>query len=195
MRSVNGFNGFDGFKQRAMLTENGQKCMFIGPLFLSIAMQDRFLLPLCSLEFVFTLAHPEFVLRVNTATDRNYKYVIDNFKILLNRVRVTPTVASRIEERLQKSPALYPVRMCSCRVFNVPERAKVYECQPFGQVCFADVRISVVKKWIFSHSIFSNVFHSKTGCDDDSESSLYRNHSYGLCTRVKSSLTIFVFPQ
>ena len=144
MRSVNGFDGFDGFRKRAMLTQGGEKCMFIGPLFLSICMQDRFLLPLCSLEFVFTLANPEFVLRVNTATGLNYKYVIDNFKILLNRVRVTPTVASRIEERLQQSPALYPVRMCSCRVFNVPERAKVYECSPFGQVCLSVCQLSVV---------------------------------------------------
>lgn len=133
--SINdGFGGFDGHRKRAMLTQGGVKTMFIGPMFLDICMQDRFLIPLTNLEFTFTLSRPEFALRVHTETDQNYKFVIDNFKILLNRVRVTPSVAAAVEQKLTRSPALYPIRACTAKVFTIPERAKNYECSPFGQV-------------------------------------------------------------
>ena len=60
--------------------------------------------------------------------------MIDKFKLLLNRVKITPTVAAQIESKLSRSPALYPIRSMSCKTFNIPENAKHYECSPFGQV-------------------------------------------------------------
>ena len=107
---------FTGFRARCALTEHSQKVRFTGPIFLSFFMQDRFLLPLCNIDLVFSLSKPEFALRVNTAVDANYTFKIDSFKIELHRVRVTPTVATRIEERLSKSAALYPIRACNAKV-------------------------------------------------------------------------------
>lgn len=56
------------------------------------------------MQITFTLAKPEFAIRVNTTDDddRSYRYVIDDFKLLINRVKVTPTVAARVEEKLLK---------------------------------------------------------------------------------------------
>ena len=126
--------GFTGLRSRAVLTERSKKAVFLGPIFADTFCQDRFLIPLTKIELSFTLSTWQFALRVNTAEDvnANYRFKIDKFKVLLNRVKVTPSVAARMEERLTKSPSLYPIRACNVRVFTIPQGAKYYECNPFG---------------------------------------------------------------
>lgn len=103
LNDLRGDNGYLGFRERAKLTELSHKTTFLGPLFLDLFMQDRFLIPLCSIDLTFTLSKWQFALRVNTAddVDANYKIKIDKFKVLLNRVKVAPSIAARMEERLQ----------------------------------------------------------------------------------------------
>ena len=39
MNDANGFDGFDGNRQRAILTEGGNKTTFVGPLYIDLASQ------------------------------------------------------------------------------------------------------------------------------------------------------------
>lgn len=123
LHDTRGDDGYAGFRRRAELTERSKKVVFMGPIFADVFCQDRFIIPLTKIELTFTLSTWQFALRVNTApaVNANYRFKIDKFKVLLNRVRVTPSVAARMEERLSRSPALYPIRACNVRVFTIPQ--------------------------------------------------------------------------
>ena len=94
--------------------------------------------------------------------------MIDKFKLLLNRVKITPTVAAQIESKLSRSPALYPIRSMSCKTFNIPENAKHYECSPFGQVGVrvrvggvrVRVRVGGQMRFIFKASMSKTRFYT-----------------------------------
>lgn len=72
-----------------------------------------------------------FALRSNSTTHQ-YRVVVDKFLVNLARVRVSPSVAAKIEEQLQKGPALYPIRFSKARIFTITAGLKYFETELFG---------------------------------------------------------------
>ena len=116
---------------RCRLTENGKVLAVTGPLWLPSWTQGRFLLPLVTADLKFILAKNSFCLRSNS-TAHQYRVHIDKFLVKLSRVHVNAAVAAKIETRLSKSPALYPIRTTKARIFTIPQGTKHYETEVFG---------------------------------------------------------------
>ena len=94
-------------------------------------MQSRMLIPLVNIDLDFSLSSNAFSLRSNS-TVHQYQIKLDKFVIKLSRCRVNPSVAAKIEERMTKSPCLYPLRLTKARIITIPPGAKHYETELFG---------------------------------------------------------------
>ena len=111
--------GGRGFRKRAILTEAGRVATFMGPLWLPFFLQPKALVPLVPVDLTFTLSKPSFAIRSKSA-HTNYRFNFRKFTLKVPRMRVAPSIASRLEQRLAREAAHYSIRNISTRLFTIP---------------------------------------------------------------------------
>lgn len=123
--------GARGFRRRCILTEGGKTACFIGPLWLPLFLQPKALVPLCPLDLTFQLSKPSFAIR-SRSHHTKYRYNFRKFTMKVPRMKVAPSVASRLEQKLATEVAKYSIRNVSTRCFTINAGARKYDCDPFG---------------------------------------------------------------
>ena len=131
LSDLTGNVGARGFRKRCELTEGNKRTCFIGPLWAPLFLQPKALLPLVPMDISFQLAKPSFVIR-SRSTHVKYRYNFDKFTLKIPRMKVAPSIASKIEARLANEVARYPIRNFSTRMFTIPAQALTFETDPFG---------------------------------------------------------------
>ena len=96
--------GNDGHKFRKQASEKGQIWEVMGPLFLEMTHQPRYLLPGTDLNIKLSPAKPEFCLLGNS---NNFNFQIVKCELQVPRIRVLDTVLSGHNSGLQKYNAKY----------------------------------------------------------------------------------------
>ena len=95
----------DGYKLRQVETKGSKEWELLGPLFLDMTRQSRFILPQTDIRFKLLPAKPEFVLQGKTSTA--FKYVITKVTIFVRRIQVKMNVISGHSKGLTAHNAKY----------------------------------------------------------------------------------------
>ena len=106
----------DGFTQREKETNKGKKWEVMGPLFLDMTRQPRYLLPATNLHLKLLPAKPEFVLLGDADA---YKYEITKCEIQVPRIGVMDTVISGHYKGLEKFNAKYLLNHVDVTTFTI----------------------------------------------------------------------------
>lgn len=78
----------------------------------------KLLLPGCEIKLKFIRNSDEFSLLGDTLQS---KIKIHELKLLIRRVTVEPTIASKIEDAINKTPAIYPITQSKIKTFMIPK--------------------------------------------------------------------------
>ena len=119
MSDLTGNVGGRGFRKRCELTEGNRVTCLMGHLFLPFFLQPKALIPLVPMDITFTLSKPAFAIR-SKSEHTNYRFNFRKFTIKVPRMRVAPSIASRLEQRLAREAVRYPLRNISTRLFTIP---------------------------------------------------------------------------
>lgn len=131
LSDLSGNAGGRGFRKRCFLTQDNKTTVFTGPIWLPFFLQPRALIPLTPLDITFSLSKPSFAIR-SKSPHTNYRFNFRKFVLRVPRMKVAPTVASRIEAHLANNVAKYPIRQTSTRLFTIPPGLKKWDIEPFG---------------------------------------------------------------
>ena len=112
-----------GFKTRANLTALSKKATFITNIFHGMWSQARYLPPLIPFSLEFIKAPLAFCLKSNAAAPA-FKYEISKMSLFLRKIKVRPSRKLEMEQKLQKSPALYPIKNAYCKPFFIDQNEK-----------------------------------------------------------------------
>ena len=112
-----------GFKTRANLTALSHKATFISNIFHGVWSQARYLPPLIPLSLEFIKAPAAFCLKSNAANPQ-FKYVISEMSLYLRKIKVRPSRKLEMEQKIQKNPALYPIKNAYCKPFFIDQNEK-----------------------------------------------------------------------
>lgn len=112
----------DGFKLRQAETAEGAVWEIMGPVFLDMTRQPRYLLPNTPLNLKFLPAKADFVLHAPGGGD--YNYVIDKFVLYVPRIRVLDSVISGHKKGLEKYNARYPINHIDITTFTIQTGTK-----------------------------------------------------------------------
>lgn len=111
----------DGHKLRADETAEGRIWEIMGPLFLDMTHQARYLLPSTDLHIKLLPAKPEFAL---LATSDNYKFSIEKCELQVPRIGVMPDVISGHNKGLEKFNAKYLLNHIDITNFGISKDIK-----------------------------------------------------------------------
>ena len=114
----------DGFKLRQAATDTSQEWELLGPLFLDLTRQSRYLLPLTDMRFKLLPAKPEFVLQGKDATA--YQYEITKATIYVRRLRVKPSVITGHNKGLVTQNVKYHINHVDITSFTITKGARNY---------------------------------------------------------------------
>ena len=114
----------DGFKLRRAETDVSQEWELLGPLFLDMTRQSRYILPLTDIRFKLLLAKPEFAL--HSTADTAYKYEITKAVLYVRRMRVKPAVINGHSKGLTTQNAKYPVNHVDITTFTITKGSRNY---------------------------------------------------------------------
>ena len=113
----------EGHKLRKVETYKGKEWEVMGPLFLDMTHQPRYLLPATELHLKLMPAKPEFVL---LADSKNYEYEVVKCVIDVPRVGVMDTVLSGHNKGLEKYNAKYLLNHVDVTTFTVTKENKTF---------------------------------------------------------------------
>ena len=114
----------EGFALRKKETENSQEWELMGPLFLDMTRQSRYLLPLTDIRFKLLPAKPEFVLKGKDSTA--YKYEITKATLYVRRMRVKMGVISGHNKGLTSQNAKYHLHHVDITTFTITKGTRNY---------------------------------------------------------------------
>ena len=101
---------------------------FIGPIHHDLFNQNRLLIPLIPLHLDFIKVSDSFGILRNkdkTSTDNtDYKFKITSMKLMIRRVKTTPSVKLNIERQLETKPAIYPLNQTSVKPLFIDANQK-----------------------------------------------------------------------
>ena len=110
----------DGIVARSQETALSKEWEVMGPLFLDLFRQNRYLLPQTDVRLKLLRAKPEFVLQTYGAgAASDYQYQITKCTIFVRRIRTNDRVISGHNLGLEKSNAIYPIRHAQVSEFVV----------------------------------------------------------------------------
>ena len=110
------YDNNDGIKMRGDETKDGKTWEIMGPLFLDMTRQPRYLLPATNMFLKLLPAKPEFAL---IATADNYDYVIEKCELQVPRVAVMDSVISGHNKGLDKHNAKYLLNHIDISTFTI----------------------------------------------------------------------------
>ena len=116
------------FKKRGEWMAESNIRTFIGPIHHDLFNQNRLLIPLIPLHLDFIKVSDSFGILRNkdkTATDNtDYKFKITSMKLMIRRVKTTPSVKLNIERQLETKPAIYPLNQTSVKPLFIDANQK-----------------------------------------------------------------------
>ena len=112
-----------GFKTRASLTKLSHEATFISNIFHGMWSQARFLPALIPFSLEWIKAPASFCLKSN-ATSPAFKYKITKMELFIRKIKVKSSRKLELENKLEKSPALFPLVNSNCRPFFINRNAK-----------------------------------------------------------------------
>jgi len=116
----------EGIKFRSKETENSATWEMIGPLFLDMMRQERYLLPQTDIRLRLLPSKPEFALQVYDGTSLDYKFSITKCILFIRRVRVNDSVISGHSKGLEKFNAKYILRHMDVNSFTLTKGISHY---------------------------------------------------------------------
>ena len=115
----------DGFKFRERATHNGKTWEIMGPLFLDMTRQGRFLLPQTDVRIKLLPAKADFALHCPEGST-NYDYQITKCILYARRVNVMDTVISGHNKGLDKYNATYILNHVDISTFTIPKDGNIF---------------------------------------------------------------------
>ena len=114
-----------GFKLRQEDCGKGQIWELMGPLFLDITRQSRYLLPQTNLKFKFLPAEADFVLH-NLGTTNDFDYEIEKCTLHIRKLSVLDSVISGHNKGLQRFNAKYPMNHIQILNFTITKGVQTH---------------------------------------------------------------------
>lgn len=147
--------GTDSFKKRHAIVKNG-KIYFSMILHLDFFQSHKFLLPKCEIKLKFIRNEDNFSLLGATAIT---KIKIHELKLLVRRITVDPDIVTKIESRLSKTPAIYPVAMSKIKNYIINKNSKTERISNiFRGILPRSIIVTFVKSDAYNGVISSNPF-------------------------------------
>ena len=115
----------EGFKFREEETKNGKVWEMMGPLFLDMTRQARYLLPQTDVYLKMLPTKPEFVLH-SLGTSTSYDYEFKKCVLYARRMQVMDTVISGHNKGLDRFNAKYHMNHVDITTFTVTKGIKSY---------------------------------------------------------------------
>ena len=115
----------EGIKFRRKETANGKVWEIMGPLFLDMTRQPRYLLPSTDVHFKFIPASSAFALQT-TGKSINYDFSIEKCVLYARRIQVMDAVISGHNKGLEKYNAKYPMHHVSISNFSITKGMSTY---------------------------------------------------------------------
>jgi len=110
----------DGIKARSAETEKSKEWEMMGPLFLDLTRQNRYLLPQTDVRLKLLQAKADFALQVYDAASKlQYIYKITKCVLYVRRIRVNDNVISGHNKGLEKSNVKYPIHHIDINSFTI----------------------------------------------------------------------------
>ena len=108
-----------GIQFRAKETDKSNVWELMGPLFLDMTRQSRYLLPQTDIRLKLLPSKSDFALQVYGGTDKDYVYKITKCVLYARRMRVNDSVISGHNKGLEKHNAKYPLRHMDIGTFTI----------------------------------------------------------------------------
>lgn len=115
----------EGFDFRKQETEKGKVWEIMGPLFLDMTRQPRYLLPLTDLHLKLLPTKTEFVLH-SLGGKKVYDYRIEKCVLYARRIHVMDTVISGHNKGLEKFNVKYPINHVDISTFSITKGISSY---------------------------------------------------------------------
>ena len=90
-----------------------------GPLSVDFFQSMRLLVTKADISLKVFFNEPKFFLHADT-NDNDYKMVLEEAILYVRKVRVTPSIANSIDQKLNNEPALYPFIRREINSYNIP---------------------------------------------------------------------------
>lgn len=117
----------EGIQFRSKETDKSKQWELLGPLFLDMTRQSRFLLPQTDFRLKFLPSKPEFVLQVYGGTVTDYKVQITKCVLYIRRMRVNDSVISGHSKGLAERNAIYNLRHMDINSFVITKGVRDFK--------------------------------------------------------------------
>lgn len=108
-----------GFKKRQALINESKPFELMGPLYLDLFRQNKYLLAGTSLRLKLLRSKPEFALMGHSATSTSFKIHIESAKMIVRHLEVNESVINGHKAGLLKQNILYPIQRTNFRSFTI----------------------------------------------------------------------------
>ncbi|MEL7309815.1 MAG: hypothetical protein AAGK05_19550, partial [Pseudomonadota bacterium] len=115
----------DGITFRRAETDNGKSWELMGPLFLDLTRQPRYLLPQTDMRLKLLPAKAKFALQ-STGASTDYDYEIEKCVLYVRRIRVNESVHAGHNKGLMKQNAKYILNHMSITSFTITKGNSSY---------------------------------------------------------------------
>ena len=115
-----------GIAFRSKETDKSHAWELMGPLFLDMTRQSRYLLPQTDIRLKLLPSKPEFALQVYDGAVTAYVYKITKCVLYVRRMRVNDSVISGHNKGLERNNAKYPLRHMDITTFTVTKGVSNY---------------------------------------------------------------------
>ena len=113
-----------GIQFRSKETDKSKTWELIGPLFLDMTRQARYVLPQTDIRIKLLPSKPEFVLQVYGGVSTDYIYKIEKCILHVRRMRVNNSVISGHYKGLERQNVKYPLRHMDINTFTITKRVQ-----------------------------------------------------------------------
>ena len=147
-----------GFKTRSDLIKDSKPFELMGPLFLDLFRQDRYLISQTDVRLKLLPSKPEFAL--NAYGTANFKIQFMDVILYVPRAELNPSVINGHATGMKRQNALYPVLHTEIITFTIPKGQKSYtKDRLFPDQAPKLLLMSMVENDAFNGSIKKNPFN------------------------------------
>ena len=119
----NSFDSIGGYKDLNARVAESKSMTLCGPILGSYIFSiSRLMLGMTKISLTFTKQPDEFVLK--KTGDRNYKYIIEDFKLHFKKVQLYPSSLLALEQRLSTTDAIYPTTHFFVKELSLPAQSR-----------------------------------------------------------------------
>ena len=148
-----------GFKARQALIAESNECELMGPLYLDILNQERYLISQTDMRIKLTPSKPEFALNAYGATT-DFKIEFSSVVLYVARAEMNPSVINGHSNGLKRQNAIYPIIHNELITFTIPMGQQSYtKDRLFPDQAPKCLMIAMVENDAFNGNIKKNPFH------------------------------------